>query len=438
MDEMNLVSSDIALHDDKEINLVSSDIVLSEDAVEDIVEAIAQEDELASGTPSIADADNHRHLKVAVELPRSTLVSPRSLFEGFEPRAPCLPEQEAVARLLRADPQRGEDFVEFELDQFACYVKEAGRDFEMRALHDHATATGRKHFLFDGYLRASDGTQFYVHKVKFDEIPLGNYGQDEHTIGDQVWIRSELNKKRNIYYKLRNPSLEYVRYHKPFLWVADLAKHLIDYCGHQIEQSRNISIHHLKKNFAAWLNDKHGDAPEFLEWYQQRKCDDFRQSLIANWSFVCKEAFGVLGPAKSRKLQFYREIQSNFYNARGCVSSRKTGVRSKQRVGHTIVTPYVYDLFKHLQLLELLEPVVPSVSTAEAVKSSWPENQPQYLEITRRPKISFPSREAMIDSIVSGDVISTPPDEEDAGTKWMTERLDKKWFGLVQKVHHTT
>lgn len=430
-----------------------------------IDEAVAEEEEFGreSETPS-DDGQSSRLRSVFVSLPTSTLVHPRSVFErtddlasseGFAPPAPLSAEWDAIQSLLRADSsQKEDDFIQFELDDFTCYVDVPVYPFELRALHDHATRTGNQHFYFDGVLRVGD-VQHYVCKVRFDQIPLGNYGKDPETgrhhpsVGDQLWVLSKLNEKRDkfhgqasrgtdIYYQLKNPSTEYARFHNAFLWVADLAKHVVDFCEYKIGSGSNVSIHHFKEDFAGWLRETHRTSPPFLKWYQQRNCDDFRQSVIANEPFIRKETFGVLA-GKARHIHLFREIAApfNIYKRVGWAATKKDP-NSKKAIPHTIVTPYIYECFSRLHLAQLLKPVEPSVRTEEAIKRSWPENTSNCLAFTRSPEAgSFKDRKAMTDSIRPGDLISTPPDAKDSGTRWLTEKEDKKWLGLVQSVCKT-
>lgn len=400
---------------------------------------------------------------VIVSLPSSTLIHPRSAFErsedlndseGFSPPAPVAAEWDAIQSLLQASsPRSKERFVQFELEDFCCYVDIPRYPVEMRALHDHATRTGAEHFYFDGVLRVGD-VRHYVQKVRFDQIPLGNYGLDlatgryDPTVGDQMWVLSRLNEKRNkfpgqaregidVYYQLGKPSIEYARYHNAFLWVADLAKHVVDFCDHRLKCGKNVSIHDFKSNFSEWMRETHQKSPPFLKWYEQRGCDDFRQSIIANEGFISKEVFGVLGD-KSRGMHLFREIAAPFgiYERAGVA----TWTRKKKAkvVSPTIVTPYIYECFSRLRLGQLLKPVKPCVSTEEAIRLSWPQNPHKSLPYTCKvDKCRWQNRQDMLGAIRPGDIISTPPDEKDSGTMWMTSTADKKWFGLVQKTCRT-
>ncbi|KAF3763083.1 S-adenosyl-L-methionine-dependent methyltransferase, partial [Cryphonectria parasitica EP155] len=375
--------------------------------------------------------------RIVVDLPRSTLVSPRSAYEPFDPPASRKTEREALQALLRADPsQRNEDFIQFELDDFACYMNSDQSPCEMRGLHDHATRTGKQAFYFDGTLRIGDAA-YLVQGVEFDQIPLGNYGKDPDTgcyepaVGDQMWIRSQLNARREIYYQLKRPAPEYARFHEAFLWVADLAKHMFDFCEHLLEDGRDVCLRNFKEDFGKWLRQVHQGSRSFLKWYSQRKSDDFRQSIIANKPFLRKEMHGTFDRYQLERLHIFREIAEPFDFYKGVGTMRKTNI-----IPHTIVTPYIYECFSRLRLAGLLKPVKPCISAEEATRLSWGNDRTRRLAFTRTAPAST-NRNSLVSGICPGDLISTPPDAEESGTKWMTDRPDKKWYGLVQKVHTT-
>ncbi|KAI0000089.1 hypothetical protein F4779DRAFT_631226 [Xylariaceae sp. FL0662B] len=227
-------------------------------------------------TPEIS-----RQTNVTVEIPQSTLIQPRSHFEVFTPPAPEARERDALAALLDAADLRqsaSEEYVEFDLHDFAIYVNSEFYPDELRPLQHLAIRLSSDRFYFDGVISFGE-TRFYLRTIPFRELPIGNYGADAHTVGDQIWIRSELNEKggKEIYYKLGSPSAEYVRFHRPFLWIADLAKHVIDYCNHLEEKGRRAVIHDFKSRFSIWACRKHSKSAAFERWYSAANSkNDFR------------------------------------------------------------------------------------------------------------------------------------------------------------------
>lgn len=406
-----------------------------EDVLTAINEAAEEEDEYSSELESDsgklpASSQKDQLKRITIQLPKSSLISPRSVFANFIPPCEIIKERQAVQSLLDAShSQKDDDFVEFELDNFSCYVDTAQYSSDMRSLHTHATSAGKELFFFDGILRVGD-IQHYVQKVAFEQIPLGNYGKKESTVGDQLWIRSQLNQNKEIYYKLKSPSLEYVRFHAPFLWVADLAKHVVDFCTYLMEQERDVSIHYFKEEFGEWLKVTHKNSPDFQKWYKQRGSNDFRQSIVANSPFIRKEVWGMFRSQELRRFLIFNEVAEPFD-----VIKFQGKLSGGDEYPETIVTPYIYECFSHLESGQLLKPLGRSISTEQAIKLSWPEDRARDLAFIQEVDASCLSHEVMVSRIKPGDLISTPPDEKESGTQWKTEKVDKKWYGLVQKVH---
>jgi hypothetical protein len=189
----------------------------------------------------------------SVELPRSTLINPRSCFDGFVPPLPPTKERDALAVLLEVAKPKDGGFVEIELDSFCFYIDTKAYPVEMRPLHHMRTKYGSDQFYMDGILRVGEN-RHYVQRVPIAELPIGNYGSENHTTRGQIWVRSAYNQHREVYYRLNKPSIEYERFHHPFLWIADLAKHVVDYSAAMIEQGRQVDIHCFKSHFESWIH----------------------------------------------------------------------------------------------------------------------------------------------------------------------------------------
>ncbi|OTA52921.1 S-adenosyl-L-methionine-dependent methyltransferase [Hypoxylon sp. EC38] len=406
-----------------------------------------------------------RERPIVVEIPQSTLTQPRSIFDGFIPPAPPAREPDAIARLLdavkaqqpRQDEQEDqEDYVEFDLEEFSIYADTRLYPHELKPLQHLALRQNAHMFYFDGVLRSGE-TCFYIKKIPFQQLPIGNYGSNEHSARDQIWIRSELNETRGneIYYKLGTPSIEYTRFYEAFLWIADLTKHVIDYCDYLKEKGRRAVLSDFESQFSSWLLQTHTVSAVFEQWYSANRNSDFRGALIANVDFIWKEALG-LDPIITSWHTVWKEIKTMdqykpmqglsqvlFYadgkNARGNPSvPRKDG-----QVSLTVVTPYIYDLFSHMIFGELLSQVEPSQiirkKQSAFVQASRPIEQRSPFTTKRGDR----DRDAFIASIGVGDVISTKPDDEQTGTEWKQQKSkhyegEHLWFGLVQKGHRSS
>ncbi|KAL3426131.1 cytosine-specific methyltransferase [Phlyctema vagabunda] len=408
------------------------------------------------------------------------LIYPKSLYryifsddtESFELHTPKLPvseERTAVQALLEEIDQTADDglesicgessgvssdiqdFVQIELSDFTVYLppKNTHHPYEMRPLDHLASRTGSSVFLFDGFLSIGQ-KRHYVEGVPFEICSLGNYGKDHHCVGDQIWIQSRLNKTNDIYYHLNAPSPEYARFHIGFLWVADLAKHFVDYCISSCETEKSISIHHFRKDFSAWMIQHHGGSSMFRTWYQEYQGSDFRGAVNQNIKFLHKEALGV--DEDTRKLAIWGELLN------------KTTIRKQPILeSKTVVTQYVYECFSHMRFGHNLKCVHPNgdaklrqTSQGHSLQLTIDENctkQDAAISLLIEKKrdaarSSYESlgtdegelkhRKEMIKSIVVGDTISVVVDGigsvwKDEVTRW--KAADDCWYLLVQKVY---
>lgn len=391
-----------------------------------------------------------------VHLQQSDLVNPRSRCMNFTPPAPRANEQTALQKLMEARerqerPEKPKDeIIEFELDQFAFYTSANLYPYEMRPLHHLAAKKGSSTFYFDGILSLGED-KFYLTEIEVVELPVGNYGVDSDSVEDQIWVRSKMNAQKPIYYKLRQPATEYLRYHHPFLWIADLAKHVVDFCSWKLKKGEEISISSFKQQFIEWTAQKHKRSLLFQRWRQRHPSDDFRTSVQANIDFIWKEMNGVLGPMEVSGLPLFKEtIHFNRWkkvdSAPGTFKIRE----DKYEAHATIVTPYIMKCFGHMVLGKVLMVGGPEGEKAslEAKEESrravvHPSAKPQKWGTRRQNSQTYGTflSTEKVDLIQVGDTISTPRDHEEAtDTKW--ERMlvedgqeDERWFGLVQKIH---
>lgn len=237
-----------------------------------------------------------------IAMPPRQLVYPKSRYEGHQPPFPVCKERIAVEELREdisqgANPTSGtepfandNDFEEISLSDFSVYhpPSSAHRPFELQGLQN-LTLLGNSGLMFDGVLSVGENRR-YVERVAFEICSIGHYGQEHHEVESAIWLQSQLNSQKDVYYKLSTPSTEYARYHEGFLWLADLAKHFVDYC-HASEG--DVSIQNFRSDFSTWIQATHNDSLAFQAWYSSYKSDDFRQAVSRNIEFLFKESIGV-------------------------------------------------------------------------------------------------------------------------------------------------
>lgn len=388
---------------------------------------------------------------------QSQFVYPLSSYGGNPPPVPKAEELEVVKDFVElinqehpsgANATFGEDsFVEFELSQFSIYHPDTNGNYplEMIGLQNLITQIGHSSYCFDGVLSVG-GQQRYVQCVPFKLISIGGYGKELDKIED-VWIKSCVNTKSNIYYRLKEPHPHYERYHDGFTWLANLSKHFVDYSLEIAEMHCKVSIHNFRRDFADWLQDEHGQSLSFQKWFKDYNNRDFRTVIATNIDFLAKDAIGTY---ELEDLAIWAEVKDP--TAIPCHKSVKE---------LTIVTPYVYDCFRHMRFGDHLKKVQPSRESdirrksqgtalhltldAEFVeKESEQQTQEEYRKasscLVKQSLRIFCSRPLDRKSISVGDVLGVTTDG--IGSRWKDEQskwkeADECWYVYVQGIHTT-
>ncbi|KAK4664949.1 uncharacterized protein QC763_509100 [Podospora pseudopauciseta] len=384
---------------------------------------------------------------LSVEIPVSTLVTPRSQHDGFVPPFPVVKERIAVQALKEAHGAMDGDFMEFDLDRFSFYLDTKHYPLEMRSLQHIGMRKPTDRYYFDGVL-SWKGHKYFVQKVEVAELPIGNYGVEYPSVDGEVWVRSVFNSRNEVYYRLRRPTIEYKRFYEPFVWAMDLAKHVVDYAGYLLQENRSLCLEVFKNSFSEWLESTHGGSAAFRKWRRQYPRIDFRVAVVNNIDFIWKEVFGVHGEKKAGSMRLFREAMNlDIYESTKAVPELPKLLESRPmkqdvEVAPTIVTPYINELFGHMVLGKVFHVVsspdgglrtpVPAREATPDVQIKMECNVPG----RRRGTTQFLPLD-VTDAIQVGDTISTPPDDESTNTKWKKEEwvTDSRWFGLVQKVH---
>jgi DNA (cytosine-5)-methyltransferase 1 len=345
--------------------------------------------------------------------------------------------------------------MDFELSNFSVYLPSsaAHHRFEFRPLQDLATKSGHSYFLFDGILSAGS-LRRYVQAVPFQVCSIGNYGADTHGVGDDIWIQSDFNANSDVYYRLKSPAAEYSRFYTGFKWLADLAKHFVDFCQFLSENGQEASIHSFRKDFSQWVQENHAGSPNFKAWYSKYESHDFRRAVATNINFLFKESVGVDDSLRSHPI--WSEVKEKDFIP-----------YQNSKVSETIVTPYVYECFKHLRFGHLLKAITPSQNALERCTSQGIDLDLKSADTTSQPVVNTPvphttkagnhtralskgteqnaadldtqvARKTLLKAIKIGDVLSIAEDGTGSGWKDEVSRwkaISTCWYLLVQGVH---
>jgi DNA (cytosine-5)-methyltransferase 1 len=275
---------------------------------------------------------------------------------------------------------------------------------------------------FDGYVRVGEA-QYYVERIQIDNISIEGYGS--HIDPDIVtYIQTRLARKdaaSDIWLRLRQPAARYKRFHSPFLWVAVLGKHALDYMD---EQPKNtVSLESFKVDFFHWLAQRFGSSKVFEKWHTLfgNVCD-FRVAFNAYAEYFYVQACN---------LSTRHHLTSHPVWAH-CNADRMTAIeRQPNRVKDTLTTSQVFDSFQQMYFARKLKQITPSTGIQKTQKK-------------RRTKLGF--AEDRITPTASkrnvgmargkhdvrvGDVVSISPDEVDK-INW--RKSGDEWLAYVQGV----
>ena len=357
------------------------------------------------------------------------LTFPKSQFSQWEPPLPVSDERIAVSALRPAtasnkDRYDGLDFVSIDLDEFTIYrTADVTRSDEMVSLSEVASKQGTTTYLFDGILKKGSEKR-YLQRVPFTLVSTGGYEDvEQHSVGLDLWIQSIEGRKRSgIWYRLLKPSKEYSRFHESFLWLADLAKHLIDYFSEQ--NHKQVTLNHIKRDFHIWLGQRHGGDPAFVGWISNYGSSDFRQAVVAHGDYLHKQAVDI--NARYGNHPIWKEIGI----------TNPIVKEHPQNETHTVVTPYVYECFQHMDWAHYLKPM--NLNSEVASKHRQRLEHIGFVKKKTSHNLKFPAsglRSAPIledrSNVACGEVIAVKRDLE---TVWKGHH-DDLWYALVQSIN---
>lgn len=371
-------------------------------------------------------------------------IYPKSCYTGFQPLLPitkeCFAVEDLVRELKRLEGERShanlqsesatspngeDDHIEFNLCDFSIYSPDKKQHgLKLNGLQHLHTKAGISVFLFDGILSVGN-VRRYVQGVPFEEVPVGNYGGDLHTVGGDIWIRSTLNQQSEIYYRLKNPSKEYQRFHKGFLWLADLAKHFVDFCD--FCGPGTVTLMRFREEFSQWVWDQHEESQEFHGWWHEYNRHDFKQVIAVNAGFLFKEC---CGNDESAGVQ-YLQTQPIWNEVLHMDLVPKQPITELQ----TIVTPYVFNVFSPLNFGSHLKSV-----DFSGISKDKHISQVENLHLTEGAQTEEPALSISKKSrpVRVGDVVSITKDG--ANSVWKDEAsrhraIEKCWYAYVMAVH---
>ncbi|MCJ1471614.1 DNA methyltransferase Dim-2 [Lambiella insularis] len=359
-------------------------------------------------------SSKNKGTKMLKEIRLPAHIFPQSAYLGYEALYPCENEQDLLTELLSEGSIEsnasfgGSSFISFDLENFDIYGDAKRKSGEFVALHDYVSDSTKKMHYFDGIIIDS-GARHYVQRIPIKVLSIGGYEDyDMHTVGENIWIQSLCGAKHRqdgVWYRLKTPSKEYDRYHRPFLWLADFAKHVVDFMNHHAK----VTLSTFKHEFHAWICGIHAFSVTFEKFL-------ISQATQVNGSYLDHPIWAEIGPESKHLLAIKRH-------------------ETMEQL--TIVTPFAYECFKHMSFSKFLEPQEP----LEHLKIVQSETRPDLgcgkiraglSGTVEQRKRNF---ETTADSFRVGDVIELSRDGPHT-SKWNDN--EQTWAGDTVLVRVTT
>ena len=182
------------------------------------------------------------------------------------------------------------DFEELELTDFAMY-RDIGHKPHSGKLESLQTiAIERDGFCVSGKIHL-DGTTESVHNLEIYAVSISGYGERNLcTTRGQIWVQTFDGRRRGeVWYKLIDPAPEYKEIWQSSQWVADFAKHFLDFLAESDNDASTLD--NFRTEFIEKLTQWHGDRSEFQDWHL--RCGnliDFRKHLARFAPFLKHQA----------------------------------------------------------------------------------------------------------------------------------------------------
>lgn len=276
-------------------------------------------------------------------------------------------------------------------------------------LSDLKTARGDSTLVFDGILEVGSES-CYVEGVEFEVLSIDGYGDDISSVSD-VFIQSQHAARKNVWYRLGNPSKRYQYYHNPFLWLANFAKHFVDF----LSCHDNVTTILFRKRFRQCLISNYGGQENFEEWLHVYSGSEFTNAITTNTEFLWKEAVDM--DENHRRHFIWSELDP---------VQLKAIKPQPQQETLTVVTPYIYRCFsncnfeEHLKVMDFTDDIKQARDARARLMGltlSLPTSK-RGLELTE------PENEVLV-----GDIIAVDRDEQGA---WRDD--SKLWYAYVQDI----
>jgi DNA (cytosine-5)-methyltransferase 1 len=335
----------------------------------------------------------------------------KSEWKRHLPTSPAWHEHRSRRPVLIAD-----------LHDFEIYVsgEVKARSFELIGLQ-HLEVPRSKKLLLDGFLNIG-AERHYVEGVAIHDYSIEGYGDKEDptvvTYAQSVFAAKD--STYDIWYRLNKPTKWYEQHHAPFLWVAQLAKHVLDFMEEQPRGS--VCLEDFRWSFQQWLATRFPNHAAFRVWLRAvTEQKDFRVCVNAYIEFMYQQAYNL----PNSKALLAHSLWAD------CMAGGRSRVDMQEQVEkYTLATPDVYECFKHMYFGEVIRPLSPSkyVKLQQQHRMAKMGFQTHQRVSAESERVCRPYGSS---HVKVGDVVAISPKNED---KKIWRNADWEWFLHVQDV----
>jgi DNA-cytosine methyltransferase len=236
------------------------------------------------------------------------LLVPKSQYIGWKHHLRLSDERAALSRIFETKAEKEDrplTFHDILLEDFVIYRPETRTFYPWQVVTLDNIVSNREgcKYLLDGVLKYDDvAERVEALEIDIDSISIDGFEDIEiHSVQKMVYLQTVVCARWRYqavecWYRLGEPSEQYRDLYKRFLWVADLAKHVVDFLDWKYCSSGGSSMVHLRDfrhNFLAKLMEWHAGDVQFQEWIGLYGKSDFRVPMNRHREFVFNRAFNL-------------------------------------------------------------------------------------------------------------------------------------------------
>jgi DNA (cytosine-5)-methyltransferase 1 len=321
------------------------------------------------------------------------------------------------------------EFMTADLDDFEIYTSPKQQRFPHELISLEWLDVRGKELLFDGVLSIRS-TRRYVQGAPIKVYSVEGYGEDGSPSA-VVYVQSQQasnDLRFDIWYRLKQPSHRYRRFHRVFHWVATLGKHTIDYLETRPEGAL-VGLKDFRHEFYQWITHRFRDNEEVNDWLKAFDGTDFRKSIHAHIDYLGQEAYNLNNVKALLKHPLWADCMKDDHH----IIKPQPFVCEK-----TTTTPHTYLCFKNRYFAKFLEETKLSEEIRdqqEARKRLLGFPQGALPVVSRSSVDNATNPEAS--SLRVGDMVSILPDEVEERL-WRKQAkdvaLDNAWYAYIQKI----